>query len=388
MPWKTIDTCLRYIRKKKPNYKETVKIAAFDLDGTLINRNRQTQIWTYLDSNIIKKLNEYLQEGYFLIIFTNQSGIGNNKNFKLDEWKLIIRNLFNDIIGYGQLESYYMAVYVATQFDFYRKPNIEMWKLMYYDIKKRSGFDKINISDTSFYCGDAAGRIVRSYYKKTGNGKDFSDVDIKFALNLNLKFFTPEELFLGFKREKYIVKKIKYNEVLNRECPKLDNKYKKNEMIIMVGLPGSGKSIYVRNNFDKHYGIVNQDECGTRKKCDKALQILLDNGMSVVIDATNYTSEMRAHYIEIARQHNYKVRCIIMNTDTLLSKHLNAVRHVYSNGKIPLIGGVVYNKYNKNYEKPKKSEGFYSIEYANVCFSKKYKSDKKWMRIFHMYFEY
>ena len=48
----------------------------------------------------------------------------------------------------------------------------------------------------SFYCGDAAGRP-----KTATRPKDFSDSDIKFALNVGLTFKTPEELFLGQKEK-------------------------------------------------------------------------------------------------------------------------------------------------------------------------------------------
>lgn len=44
----------------------------------------------------------------------------------------------------------------------------------------------------SMYIGDAAGRPVRGKIKK-----DFSFSDRLFALNIGLKFFTPEEHFLG-----------------------------------------------------------------------------------------------------------------------------------------------------------------------------------------------
>ncbi len=42
----------------------------------------------------------------------------------------------------------------------------------------------------SFFCGDAAGR-------KDAKHKDFSDSDLKFALNVGIEFKTPEGLFLG-----------------------------------------------------------------------------------------------------------------------------------------------------------------------------------------------
>ena len=44
----------------------------------------------------------------------------------------------------------------------------------------------------SFYCGDAAGRP-----KTATRPRDFTDTDLKFAINVGLPFKTPEQLFLG-----------------------------------------------------------------------------------------------------------------------------------------------------------------------------------------------
>lgn len=51
----------------------------------------------------------------------------------------------------------------------------------------------------SFYVGDAAGRPASALRKK----KDHSLADRLFASNLSLNFLTPEEFFLGQKKESY-----------------------------------------------------------------------------------------------------------------------------------------------------------------------------------------
>lgn len=48
--------------------------------------------------------------------------------------------------------------------------------------------------DSSFYCGDAAGRVANW---APGRKKDHSMADILLADNLGLKFYTPEQFFLG-----------------------------------------------------------------------------------------------------------------------------------------------------------------------------------------------
>ena len=63
-----------------------------------------------------------------------------------------------------------------------------MWEYFEKNLNGNIKIDKRN----SFYCGDAAGRP-----KTATRPKDFTDTDLKFALNNGLPFKLPEELFLG-----------------------------------------------------------------------------------------------------------------------------------------------------------------------------------------------
>lgn len=90
-----------------------------------------------------------------------------------------------------------------------------------------------------------------------------------------------------------------------------------NEMVIMVGLPGAGKSTYVKNNLPGHVkcsaddyhmvdGVYKFDPANLGKahencqiKCVEALKAKLD----VVIDNTNLRIEHINQYINMAKAH-------------------------------------------------------------------------------------
>ena len=263
------------------------------------------------------------------------------------------------------------------------------------DLREDFSLDKLPISKKSFFVGDAAGRTTASPYKKkiypSSNKGDFSDTDRKFALNIGIDFMTPEDFFMESPPNMpYTLSGIEPKKII-KKVVESDYEFvpRKKELIVLVGIPGSGKSEFFQKYIKPHkYVHINQDMCKTKKKCIDLTKQALEKGKSVVIDATNPDVLSRMQYTSIAQDYGYKhIRCIIINIDIELAKHLNNVRHIYSNGTIPKISDMVYNIFRKNYVKPQKSEHFDKIEVVNFIFDKEKLKDPLWKNIFMKYSE-
>lgn len=365
-----------------------IKIAAFDLDDTLIVRKTgkgREEKWQPTDPGLGEKLVELTERGYLIMVFSNQSGLDKASKNDKKQWKSRVEGFFSEILT-G--ESFHLGVYAAKRTDMYRKPNIGLWNVMRADLASYYNLDVV-ISKKSFFCGDAAGRLKPSILKKrhhaSGKKGDFSDSDRKFALNLGIKFQTPEEFYgidaeeeyqlSGFDPEAYLAEL--------EECH-YDFEPREKELIVMVGRQGSGKSQYVRSMIEeKGYVVISQDLCKTKAKCLKLLNEALAKKQSVVIDNTNPDAESRAVWIGAAREAGYKrIRAIEMKTPEELAVHLDNVRHLYSKGAVPKMHKIAYHVYNKKYLKPSKKEGFDRIESVQFCLTENLQRDKVWMRYF------
>jgi len=83
------------------------------------------------------------------------------------------------------------------------------------------------------------------------------------------------------------------------------------QVVILVGMPGAGKTHYCRTVLPDHVRI-SQDE-GPRhfKGVLGRYQRLLTEGVErIVIDRTNPMRSQRAHFTELARVHGYRVRIV------------------------------------------------------------------------------
>lgn len=89
-----------------------------------------------------------------------------------------------------------------------------------------------------------------------------------------------------------------------------------NFMILLVGIPGSGKSSFaeemVRANPEK-YVRISQDELKKRKKCEKKAREVLGEGKCAIIDRCNFDHGQRAKFINIALELGRPVDCIVFD---------------------------------------------------------------------------
>lgn len=296
------------------NAKIQEKMASFDYDWTLVNpkdgKTFPTSIddWTWMYPSIPEKIKEYYEKGYMIVIFTNQS-----KEWKCEQIKMVMEELKIPLF-----------IVISRKKDDY-KPNPILFDMLV-------GDNKINKGE-SFFVGDALGR-------KT----DFSDSDKKFAENIGIKCYSPEEEFVD-KEEEFDIPEIPLSS--------------KPEIIIMVGYPGSGKST-ISNNISKNKNYINisGDIYKTSSKMRKAALKHILESKSVIFDATNSSIKKRKEYIDLGKKYNYEIKCIHLTTSLDISYKRNKLR--MDEKQVPKIAYSVYKKY---YEEPTEEEGFtlYSI---------------------------
>jgi len=323
------------------NSKPTSKIAGFDLDNTLIKTKSGEDFskdefdWEFNYPNVIDILNNYYTNGYQIVIFTNQKGISKGKTD--------VQVLFSKLNKIQKALNIPLDILIASEDDYYRKPLTGMWDF----IVENHILKTPELFNNSFFCGDAAGRI---YDKKN---KDFSISDMYFANNIGIKFMIPEEVF--DQPIKNFTREIDYNpmDFLNKNQLTIE-KSNKQEMILLVGRPASGKSTFAKQYYND-YIYINQDTEKTKAKCINKAKDAINKKQNVIIDNTNGTIETRKEYINLV-DNDVVIKIYIFDIPLLLNYHLNYYRVQQSKGMYKLIPQIVYNIYNKKYQEPSMNE--------------------------------
>ncbi|XP_026192639.1 bifunctional polynucleotide phosphatase/kinase-like [Cyclospora cayetanensis] len=158
------------------------------------------------------------------------------------------------------------------------------------------------------------------------------------------------------------------------------------ELVILVGAPGSGKSTIVERFFS-NYAVVNQDDLKAKVKCIDLCIRLLKEGKSVVIDRQNATRKERQLFIDLARKHApaCSLRSIALLWPKELCLHLGQFRslaatlrsrHLVERPSMMLerstlsrtryrvekVSKVVVNMFYAHVELPSADEGFESVQ--------------------------
>lgn len=109
------------------------QIAAFDLDGTIITTQSgkvfptNIQDWKLNFSQIPGKLKQLLEDGFKVVIITNQAGLSNGKLKPLD-----LRQKLSDVRSKLGIP---IQVFISSGSGIYRKPATGMWNYLTEHVK-------------------------------------------------------------------------------------------------------------------------------------------------------------------------------------------------------------------------------------------------------------
>jgi predicted kinase len=129
------------------------------------------------------------------------------------------------------------------------------------------------------------------------------------------------------------------------------------EVVILIGLPASGKSTFYRERFAATHDLVSKDlmrnAARPHARQQQSIAASLAGGRSVVVDNTNPTRSERAAIIGTARQHGAEAVAYYFETAAADALRRNRTRQ--GRERVP---DVAIFTVRKRLEAPDPSEGF------------------------------
>ncbi|KAJ7684303.1 polynucleotide kinase 3 phosphatase-domain-containing protein [Mycena polygramma] len=358
------------------------KVAAFDLDGTVIAFLGFGGLeWRWWNACVPAKLAEAASEGYAIVLVSNQGGLRSLQRVQEFKDKMALIAAANPDLPF--------LSFAATAHDKYRKPMIGMWE----ELEKIYAKEGIQIDKaSSFFVGDFAGRCYPNSTKKLEK-----DTDRKFAINVGIPFYTPEEYFLGqaphsnFTLGGFDVSSLPALPLYTPSSSPLLLNPAPLELVLFVGYPCLGKTTFFRRYFEPAgYMRINPDTFKTRDKCVKAVREALAAGKKCVVDDINPDASTRGSFIDAATKLGVPVRCMLFNGSIELAWHNNQYRAYELPPSVAaqepprkILSKTVFTTFKDNYEAPELSERISQLKKINWVFTGTERERKAWSRWMH-----
>lgn len=349
--WKCIkDALLIYTPAK---LKSSTLIAGFSLIGTLVkvsNSKRRCQ-WKLTFANIPDKLKGLQKNGYKITVFTENVL---SEKLHLNIFKRKMATLMRRI-------GVPMQVFVSVGNGKLKKPMLGMWSA-----HAEQNKDHIVNKSKSFYVGCLGGRKENWAKKKTA---DASNADRLFAVNIGVKFFTPEEYFCGTRVAPYRFPKFNPREPCMFNFKTLTSGVQ--ELVVMVGAPDSGKTWTCKTYLiPAGYVHITINFTVEMLRSKPIIKDYLKQGKSIVIDGMNPSEESRCAFVNIAKKRCIKVRCFEMQVSCEQLAHNMKFRQL-TDMKDGLKEDARILTFDSFYQKPDVKEGFNEI--VHVPFAPSFK---------------
>ena len=339
-----------------------VKIALFDIDGTLITSKRGWK-WAkdaddvlFLTPAVCSILYKYHEKGWIVALVTNQSKWSKDKGEAQEKVEAVLNGIAEACGGWQP----WCLVATGPESDtVYRKPARGLYDLLLLHLGITNPTERVT---GLLMCGDAVGADDPYLLYR------WSNADKGFASAIGARFVRVEEMFGS------VVPDVKGTE----------------ELVILMGPPGSGKSTTARRFVEAGYEWIEQDALGGDKKKTQrvvrerlfgsakgkrgegrdgsggagagagaaadaatrsgALRLIVDHAGAdtpaaaprdakrLVVDATHGSATNRAPYIEMAAEANIPIRILWHIRD---GRPFNALRPE----PVPEIAYVMYAKH-------------------------------------------
>ena len=130
------------------------------------------------------------------------------------------------------------------------------------------------------------------------------------------------------------------------------------ELIMLIGLPGSGKSTFSESLKDKYY-IISQDEIGSRSKCEELMGKMIKQN-SIILDRCNVEADDRHIWFKLAFEPKSCIAIFFDIDPTICKKRVtNRVNHKTIEYGSKSAGNIIDGFYKK-LQPPSNNEKFFS----------------------------